>query len=98
MTVLEEPVVESLTIPETPPSPIPAPSAPDTTIHRFAFVIHPLSVDYIRRHPGFRWTRFLPDRLVESCGALLPPMYLSRIKGGRSEATGQRIEGFLFSI
>src|SRR5262245_47223712 len=96
MLALDEPAIESLS--EAPPSLIPDAAPPATTVHRFAFVIHPLSVDYIRRHPAFRWTRFLPDRLVEACGALLPPMYLSRIRGGRSEATGQQIEGFLFSI
>ncbi len=73
-------------------------SAVDTAIHRFAFVIHPLHVSYIHKHPTFRWTRFLPDRWVEACGAMMPPMYLSRIRGGRSEATGRRIEGFLFSL
>lgn len=84
---------------ESPPnlaSPAPAaPPAPDG-VNRFAFVIHPLSVENIHRH--FHWTRLLPDSLVEAVASRMPPIYLSRITGGRSPATGQRIEGFLFSI
>ncbi|WP_456426987.1 serine carboxypeptidase [Rhodocaloribacter sp.] len=67
-------------------------------INRFAFVIHPLSVDFIHRDPRFRWTRFLPDALVEAVAAYLPPLYLSKITGARSPATGQRIEGYLFAL
>lgn len=67
-------------------------------VNRFAFVIHPLSVAFIHRHPAFRWTRYLPDPLVERVAAWLPPMYLSRITGGRSPATGQRVEGHLITL
>jgi len=67
-------------------------------IHRFAFVIHPLSVQFIHRHRRFRWTRFFPDRLVEAVAARRPPFFLSKIVGGRSPATGQRIEGLLFTL
>ncbi|BAM00614.1 MULTISPECIES: serine carboxypeptidase [Caldilinea] len=67
-------------------------------INRFAFVIHPLNVGFIHKHPLFRWTRYLPDELVEEVAAYLPPMYLSRITGGVSEATGQRIEGHLITL
>jgi predicted amino acid dehydrogenase len=67
-------------------------------VRRFAFVIHPLSVRFIHRHPAFRWTRLLPDALVERASAMMPPMYISRITGGVSAATGQPIEGYLFSV
>jgi predicted amino acid dehydrogenase len=67
-------------------------------INRFAFVIHPLEVRFIHQHPWFRWTRYLPDGLVEAIGAYFPPIYLSRITGGRSPETGQRIEGYLYSL
>ncbi len=67
-------------------------------INRFAFVIHPLNVRFIHKHPTFRWTRFLPDSLVETIAAYLQPMYLSRITGGKSPATGQRIEGHLITL
>jgi predicted amino acid dehydrogenase len=67
-------------------------------VHRFAFVIHPLSVGFIHKHPSFRWTRFLPAPLVEAAAAWMPPMYISRILGGRSPVTGQRIEGHLISL
>jgi predicted amino acid dehydrogenase len=67
-------------------------------VHRFAFVVHPLSIRFIHRHPAFRWTRWLPENWVEAVAARLPPMRLGRITGGRSPVTGQRIEGWLFSI
>jgi predicted amino acid dehydrogenase len=67
-------------------------------VNRFAFVIHPLDVSFIHKHPLFRWTRLLPDRLVEAVAAYLPPLYVSRVTGGRSSTTGQRIEGHLISL
>ncbi len=66
--------------------------------HRFAFVIHPLSADQIFRHRAFAWARLLPREIVERVAARMPPLFLSRITGGRSPATGQRIEGLLFSL
>jgi predicted amino acid dehydrogenase len=67
-------------------------------INRFAFVIHPLNVGFIHKHKMFRWTRYLPDELVERVAAYFPPLYLSRITGGQSPTTGQRIEGYLISL
>ena len=28
--------------------------------NRFAFVLHPLTVDYLANHPRYAWTRHLP--------------------------------------
>lgn len=67
-------------------------------INRFAFVIHPLNVKFIHNHKLFRWTRYLPDEIVETVAAYIPPLYLSRITGGQSPTTGQRIEGHLISL
>jgi predicted amino acid dehydrogenase len=67
-------------------------------INRFAFVIHPLDVSFIHKHRLFRWTRYLPNDLVEAVAAYIPPLYLSRITGGQSPTTGQRIEGHLISL
>lgn len=67
-------------------------------INYFAFVIHPLNVRFIHSHKWFRWTRYLPDALVEWVAAYFPPIYLSRITGGKSPTTGQRIEGYLISL
>jgi predicted amino acid dehydrogenase len=68
----------------------------EESVHRFAFVIHPLSVGYIHKH--YPWARLLPDSLVEAVAARMPPMFLSRMTGGRSPATGQRIEGLIFTL
>ncbi len=70
----------------------------EAEINRFAFVIHPLNVSFINKHRLFRWTRFLPDSLVEAVAAYIPPMYLSQITGGQSPTTGQKIEGSLISL
>jgi predicted amino acid dehydrogenase len=67
-------------------------------INRFAFVIHPLDVGFIHKHPLFRWTRYLPADLVEAVAAYIPPLYLSRIAGGQSPTTGQHIEGHLIAL
>ncbi|WP_420631341.1 serine carboxypeptidase [Candidatus Leptofilum sp.] len=67
-------------------------------INRFAFVIHPLSVRFIHGHRAFRWTKYLPDSIVEAVAAYIPPLSLSRITGGQSPTTGQRIEGHLISL
>jgi predicted amino acid dehydrogenase len=67
-------------------------------VNRFAFVIHPLDVGFVHKHPNFRWTRLLPDRIVEEVAAYIEPMYVGRIAGGRSPTTGQRIEGYLFAL
>jgi predicted amino acid dehydrogenase len=68
------------------------------SLKRFAFVIHPLSIDYIHRYPPVRWTRHLPDRMIELIGAHFPPLYLSRMTGIESPETGERAEGYLFSL
>ena len=67
-------------------------------INRFAFVIHPLDIRFIHQDRRFVWTRYLPDEIVERTAAYMPPMYLSRITGGQSPTTGQRIEGHLISL
>ncbi|MCG8350419.1 MAG: serine carboxypeptidase [Chloroflexales bacterium] len=67
-------------------------------INRFAFVIHPLDLRFIYSHPWFRWTRYLPERLVEIFAAYIPPLYISRITGGKSPSTEQRIEGHLIAL
>jgi predicted amino acid dehydrogenase len=67
-------------------------------LNRFAFVIHPLSVRMIKAHPRFRWTRAFPDRLVEWAASYLPPLYISRVTGAVSPLTGQRVEGYLYTL
>jgi predicted amino acid dehydrogenase len=70
----------------------------EENVNRFAFVIHPLDVSFVHKHPDFKWTKRLPDRVVEEVAAYMKPMYVGRIAGGRSPTTGQRIEGYLFAL
>jgi len=67
-------------------------------VNKFAFVIHPLDVRFIHAAPWFRWTKIFPNALTEAVAAYMPPMYISRITGGQSPVTGQKIEGYLFSL
>jgi predicted amino acid dehydrogenase len=66
--------------------------------HRFAFVLHPLTVDYLAKHPRFRWTRQLPRALVEAVAAYMPAMRVGRARGGCSPTTGQPIEGLIYAL
>ncbi len=67
-------------------------------INRFAFVIHPLSTRYIFKHPLLKYLKWLPNDWVEWAVAYMPPMYLSRMRGMVSPATGQQAEGFLYTL
>jgi predicted amino acid dehydrogenase len=70
----------------------------DAGINRFAFVIHPLEMGFIHAYKPIRWTRYLPDALVERVAAYVGPLYLSRITGISSPATGQKVEGYLLAL
>lgn len=67
-------------------------------IAKFAFVIHPLTVNHIYNHPILRYLRFVPRRIVERSVANLPPLYLSRMTGIRSAATEKAVEGYLITL
>jgi predicted amino acid dehydrogenase len=65
---------------------------------RFAFVLHPLTVDYLGNHPRYRWTRRLPRQWVETAAAYMPGRYVGTVKGCRSEATGKPIDGLIYAL
>lgn len=67
-------------------------------IRKFAFVIHPLKTDHIYKDTRFSFARYFPQRLVEWVAAFAPPLYLSHIRGIRSQATGEEIEGVLLTL
>ncbi len=64
----------------------------------FAFVLHPLTVDYLLGHPGFAWARPLPRFLVERAAAHLPALRVGTVKGGRSAATGLPVDGLIYAL
>ncbi len=66
--------------------------------HRFAFVLHPLTIDYLANHPRYRWTRHLPRSFVETTAAYMPAQHVGRVTGGRSPVTGQAIEGLIYAL
>lgn len=67
-------------------------------VTRFAFVIHPLSVNNIFNNQKLKYLRFVPHRLVERLVANIRPCYLSRITGIRSPSTGKEVEGYLIGL
>src|SRR5690606_39244009 len=71
---------------------------PEARVNRFAFVIHPLSTRYIFKHPLLRYVRWLPHAWVERAVAYMPPLYLSRMRGIQRAATGQKVEGYLYTL
>ncbi len=71
---------------------------PSRSRPKFAFVIHPLTTRQIAIQPRLAFVRYLPRRLVELVAARRPPIYLSRIRGIRSKATGEEVEGLLFTL
>jgi predicted amino acid dehydrogenase len=66
--------------------------------NRFAFVLHPLTVDYLSKHPRYAWTRHLPRPFVENCAAHLPASRVGYARGGRSPTTGQAIDGLIYAL
>jgi fatty aldehyde-generating acyl-ACP reductase len=66
-------------------------------MNSFACVIHPLNPkqDVARKYPLL--AKVLPVPLIHFFSRLWPPVYLSRITGVRSEATGKEIEGLLLA-
>jgi predicted amino acid dehydrogenase len=67
-------------------------------MNRFAFILHPLTVDYLSRHPRYSWTRYLPRSLVEAGAAHMPASQAGSVRGGVSPATGQAIEGAIYAM
>ncbi len=63
----------------------------------FACVIHPVSPkqDVARKYPLL--AKVLPTPLIHFFSRFWPPVYLSRITGVRSEATGKKVEGWLLA-
>ena len=73
-------------------------AAATTGGQRFAFVLHPLTVDYFVRHPRFAWTRHLPRKWVEVGAAHIPAQYVGTATGGRSPATGRPVDGLIYAL
>ena len=66
--------------------------------NRFAFVLHPLTVDFLGNHPRYRWTRRLPRGWVERGAAYMPASRVGQVEGGVSAATGQPVSGLIYAL
>jgi predicted amino acid dehydrogenase len=74
------------------------PHGPDGGALRFAFVLHPLTVDYLSNHPRYAYTRHLPRKLVELAAAHMPAQLVGTARGGRSVATGHPADGLIYAL
>ncbi|SFL92042.1 dehydrogenase [Marinobacter zhejiangensis] len=70
-------------------------------VNRFAFVIHPLSQQYLTKTPPLDWIAQVSPptvmNLVEKAVAYTPPFVYSKISGIRSP-TGDEVEGWLITV
>jgi predicted amino acid dehydrogenase len=68
---------------------------------KFAFIVHPLSMQDLFRHPAIRPLAPLAEKaeaLLEKGASLLPAVKYGTIKGIKSELTGVETEGHIYSI
>ena len=82
----------------TPTTRQPATGMQQPDANRFAFVLHPLTVDFLGNHPRYRWTRHLPRAWVERSAAHMPAARVGRVEGGVSPATGQSVSGLIYAL
>ncbi|MBN7769301.1 dehydrogenase [Marinobacter daepoensis] len=70
-------------------------------VNRFAFVIHPLSQQYLTKTPPLDWIANVSPptvmNLVEKAVAYAPPFIYSKVSGIRSP-TGDEVEGWLITV
>jgi predicted amino acid dehydrogenase len=68
---------------------------------KFAFIIHPLSASYLFKHPFVKpFEKILQplEGMIEDLMSLVPGIYYGKIKGIKSELTGQEIEGLIYTV
>ncbi|MGC8120438.1 dehydrogenase [Marinobacter sp. VGCF2001] len=70
-------------------------------VNRFAFVIHPLSQQYLTKTPPLDWIANVSPatvmNLVEKAVAYTPPFIYSKVSGIKSP-TGDEVEGWLITV
>lgn len=70
-------------------------------VNRFAFVIHPLSQQYLTKTPPLDWVANVSPpvvmNLVEKAIAYSPPFIYSKVSGIRSP-NGDEVEGWLITV
>ncbi len=66
--------------------------------NRFAFVLHPLTIDYLAHHPRYRWTRHLPRALVEATAAHMPARVSVASKAAFRRPRASAIKGLIYAL
>jgi predicted amino acid dehydrogenase len=70
-------------------------------IVKFSFVIHPLSMGHVYKHPYVRhFKKYLKplDRFTEEIISYSPGVYYGKISGIVSEKTGRRVDGLIYAV
>ena len=70
-------------------------------ITKFAFVIHPLSADFILKHPQLKHIKNMKlpvGRILENVISLSPGFFYGKLKGIKSEKTNEEIEGLIYTV
>jgi predicted amino acid dehydrogenase len=73
----------------------------ESTIRRFAFIVHPLSRGDLYRHPVLKPLTWLPARMqpfMEKGISKLPGILYGRIKGIQSMVDGTQAEGLIYTL
>ncbi|MCO4755608.1 MAG: hypothetical protein KC478_14095 [Bacteriovoracaceae bacterium] len=67
---------------------------------KFGFVVHPLSVDHLFKHPLLKSLRRFDSvkNLSEKAMGTLPGFHYGRVKGIKSKATGKEVIGEIYAI
>lgn len=70
-------------------------------IQKFAFIIHPLSKDYIFKHPLLK--KLTPAKkqlgpILEKALSYTPGFFYGSIKGIKSEDNGKEVEGLIYTV
>jgi predicted amino acid dehydrogenase len=70
---------------------------PVEAVNKFAFIIHPVTVQDYFRDRRFSWLRLLPGRFVEWLVSKKKWLYVNRIRGVHS-ADGTHVQGYMYAI
>ncbi len=70
-------------------------------VSKFAFIIHPLSKDYLFKHPLLK--KLSPTKkhlgpILEKALTYTPGFYYGNIKGIKSESNGKSVEGLIYTV
>jgi predicted amino acid dehydrogenase len=70
---------------------------PSDNVARFAFIVHPITLDDLFQAPQFRPFRAFPKALVEESAAKIPPLFVGKATGIITPS-GKEAQGYIFGL